>query len=58
MRLLAMSGLMDPYTIWRVIHSGAHGYIDKTQEPDLLIQAIQIVAEGHLFQPGVPKGEE
>ena len=35
MRLLAMSGLMDAYTIWRVTQSGVHGYINKTQPPGI-----------------------
>jgi DNA-binding NarL/FixJ family response regulator len=48
-RLLAMSGLMDPYTIWRVIQSGVHGYIDKTQPPESLTQAIRIVAGGGTY---------
>lgn len=49
MRLLMMSGLTDPYTIWRVCQSGVHGYIDKTQPPESLMDAIRIVAQGGLF---------
>ncbi len=48
-RLLAMSGLMDPYTIWRVMQSGVHGYIDKTQSPELLLQALSLAAKGENF---------
>lgn len=46
MRLLAMSGLMDAYTVWRVTQSGVHGYINKTQPPESLIEAIRAVAGG------------
>ena len=48
-RLLAMSGLMDPYTIWRVCQSGVHGYIVKTQSGESLVQAVRQVAEGGGF---------
>jgi DNA-binding NarL/FixJ family response regulator len=49
MRLLAMSGLMDAYTIWRVTQSGVHGYVNKTQPPESLIEAIRAVARGNTF---------
>ena len=49
MRLLAMSGLMDACTIWRVMQSGVHGYINKTQSPESLIQAIRAVAGDNTF---------
>ena len=49
MRLLAMSGLMDAYTVWRVTQSGVHGYINKTQPPESLIEAIRAVAGGNTF---------
>ncbi len=49
LRLLAMSGLMDAHTVWRVNQSGVHGYINKTQPPDELIQAIRAVAGGNTF---------
>lgn len=49
MRLLAMSGLMDAYTVWRVMQSGVHGYVNKTQPPESLIQAIRAVASGNTF---------
>lgn len=48
-RLLAMSGLMNPYTIWRVIQSGVHGYFDKTQPPTMLLEAIRAVADGGTY---------
>jgi two-component system NarL family response regulator len=49
MRLLAMSGLMDAYTVWRVMQSGVHGYVNKTQPPESLIEAIRALAHGNTF---------
>jgi DNA-binding NarL/FixJ family response regulator len=49
MRLMIMSGLMDAYTIWRIVQSGVHGYINKNQSPRLLIEAIRNVARGNTF---------
>jgi len=49
MRLLVMSGLMDAHTIWRVMQSGVHGFINKTQPPELLIEAVRAVARGNTF---------
>ena len=52
LRLLTMTGRMDPYTIWRVSQSGVHGYMEKTLPPELLIQAIRTVARGgNFFSP-------
>ncbi len=48
-RVLMMSGLMDPYTIWRVWQSGVHGYIDKTASLDSLTEAIQTVMRGERY---------
>jgi DNA-binding NarL/FixJ family response regulator len=52
-RLLAMSGLVDPHTIWRVSQSPVHGYLEKTAEPELLLKAIQTVAGGGVFYSGL-----
>lgn len=49
MRLLLMSGLSDAYTIWRVGQSGAHGFIEKTQQPESLVEALRAVARGNTF---------
>lgn len=49
MRLMVMSGLMDAATIWRVMQSGVHGYVNKTQPPESLIEAIRSVARGNTF---------
>lgn len=48
-RILAMSGLTDPYTIWRVRQSGIHGYIEKMQGADSLMEAIRTVARGGTY---------
>jgi DNA-binding NarL/FixJ family response regulator len=48
-RVLMMSGLMDPHTIWEVWQSGAHGYIDKTQSLKTLTEAIQTVLRGERY---------
>jgi len=48
-RVLMMSGLMDPHTIWRVRQIGAHGYIDKTQSLATLSTAIQTVLRGERY---------
>jgi DNA-binding NarL/FixJ family response regulator len=49
LRLLTMSGLLDPATIWRVMQSGVHGFVSKTQPPEDLIEAIRMVARGNTF---------
>jgi DNA-binding NarL/FixJ family response regulator len=49
MRLLTMTGRMDPYTIWRASQSGVHGYMEKTLPPEMLVEAIRTVANGGVF---------
>jgi two-component system NarL family response regulator len=49
LRLLTMTGRMDPYTIWRVSQSGVHGYVEKTMAPEKLIEAVRVVAGGGNF---------
>jgi DNA-binding NarL/FixJ family response regulator len=49
LRLLTMTGRMDPYTVWRAAQSGVHGYIEKTASPEMLIEAIRTVATGGVF---------
>jgi len=49
MRLLTMSGRMDPYTIWRVSQSGGHGYVEKTANPEILAKAIYAIAAGGTY---------
>ena len=49
MRLIVMSGLMDPFTIWRVWQSGVHGYIVKTENVEFLVKTIQTVMNNGVF---------
>jgi two-component system response regulator NreC len=49
LRLITMTGRMDPYTIWRVSQSGVHGYMEKTLRPETLVDAIRLVASGGTF---------
>jgi two-component system, NarL family, response regulator NreC len=48
-RILFMSGMMDPYTIWRISQSRAHGYIQKTTDPTVVTEIIAIVARGGTY---------
>jgi len=48
-RLITMTGRMDPYTIWRVSQSGVHGYTEKTLRPEVLVDAIRLVAAGGTY---------
>ena len=47
--VMLMSGLTDPYTIWRVCQSGVQGYVEKTQGTELLLNAIRCVAAGGTY---------
>jgi DNA-binding NarL/FixJ family response regulator len=49
LRLLTMTGRMDPHTIWRASQSGVHGYMEKTLPPEMLVEAIRTVAKGGVF---------
>lgn len=49
MRLITMTGRMDPYTIWRVSQSGVHGFMEKTLPPEMLMEAIRTVVKGGVF---------
>jgi two-component system nitrate/nitrite response regulator NarL len=49
MRILLMSGLNDPHTIWQVSQSGVHGFIGKTEAATQLRQAVQTVSDGGTF---------
>ena len=49
MRLIVMSGLMDPFTIWRVWQSGVHGYIVKTENVEFLGKTIRTVMNNGVF---------
>lgn len=49
LRLLTITGRMDPYTIWRASQSGVHGFMEKTLHPKMLMEAIRTVAKGGVF---------
>jgi DNA-binding NarL/FixJ family response regulator len=45
-RVIIMTGRVDPHTAWQAGQTGVHGLIDKTIEPEVLGQVIQLVVEG------------
>lgn len=56
LRLLIMTGRLDPNTVWRTIQSGVHGFVEKTLPPETLIDAIRVIANGGLyFSPAFQK---
>ncbi len=48
-RILIMSGRTDPDTIWKVMQSGSHGYIEKNLKPENLVEALEKIARGGTF---------
>jgi DNA-binding NarL/FixJ family response regulator len=49
-RILALSSECDDYTLYRVLNSGMHGYVDKNrQSVEVLKQAIDEVLKGRVF---------
>ncbi len=49
-RILALSSECDDYTLYRVLNSGVHGYVDKNgQSVEVLKQAIDEVLKGRVF---------
>ena len=48
-RVVVMSGMTDPYTIWRVRQSGVHGFVDKSQGAEALMEGIRTVAAGGTY---------
>ncbi len=50
MRILALSSECDDYTLYRVLNSGMHGYVDKNrQSVEVLKHAIDEVIKGRVF---------
>lgn len=48
--MLAVSSLMDPVTTTKIFESGFHGYVEKDQSPEVVIEGVLTVAEGaHYF---------
>jgi two-component system response regulator NreC len=49
-RILALSSECDDYTLYRVLNSGMHGYVDKNRQSlEMLRQAIDEVIQGRVF---------
>lgn len=49
-RILALSSECDDYTLYRVLNSGVHGYVDKNRQSiEVLKQAIDEVVKGRVF---------
>ncbi len=49
LRVIIMTGRVDPYTAWRAGQIKAHGLIDKTIDTGLLGQIIHLVVTGKQF---------
>jgi DNA-binding NarL/FixJ family response regulator len=47
--LLAVTSLIDPVTTTQVYESGFHGYVEKDQSYEVLLEAVTTVAEGGLY---------
>jgi len=47
--MVAVSSMVDPITTTRVFESGFHGYVEKNQPPDIVLDALQAAAEGGLY---------
>jgi two-component system nitrate/nitrite response regulator NarL len=47
--LLAVTSLIDPVTTTQVFESGFHGYVEKDQSYEVLLEAVSTVAEGGLY---------
>jgi len=45
-RLIMLTGRVDPHTAWRAAECGVHGLIDKTVEPSELTKIIHLIALG------------
>lgn len=48
-RIIIMTGRVDPYTAWRAGQIGAHGLVDKTIDTESLGAMIRLVVTGHQF---------
>jgi len=47
--LVAVSAMVDPVTTTRVFDSGFHGYVEKNQPPNIVLDALEAAAEGGLY---------
>lgn len=55
-RVIMLTGRVDPHTAWRAAECGVHGLIDKTIEPSELTKIIHLIAlGGEYHSPGFQK---
>ena len=58
-RVILMTGRVDPHTAWRASKAGVQGIIDKTMEPGSLNKIIHLVMnEGRFLSPAFAKIRE
>jgi len=48
-RVIIMTGRVDPYTTWRADQIGVHGLADKSLKPTELAKVVQMVIEGGAY---------
>jgi len=46
LKIIMLSGYLDPYTVYRVVQAGVHGYVDKLSPLRLLVEAVHSVLAG------------
>ena len=51
MKILVLSGVVDPRNIMRVLQLGAAGFVPKSLDTDMLTNAIDFVLKGGVFIP-------
>ncbi len=51
MKILVLSGVLDPRNIMRVLQLGAAGFVPKSLDTDMLTNAIDFVLKGGVFIP-------
>ena len=50
-RIIAISGLNDDYSILKMLNAGAKGYISKSESSKKLFEAISMIVNGNLYYP-------
>ena len=45
-RLIALTAQIDPHTIWRAVRIGLHGFVEKSQPLDKLLETMRSVSQG------------
>ncbi len=50
LKVLALSSEVDDYTLYKVLNSGIHGYVDKNAQPMMVLkEAIEVISHGRLY---------